>query len=329
MREIKEKNKDPRAELVTFTKYPIETIFYLWNKSKDKEFNMTVEEIRNKISTGLFPKFEERVEDTFRKVISQEIPVAENIDFVFMIFNDPIAHREQMVRHRIGVHFGDNFGVDVIPDQQKSTYWSQSMRIMDYSRFATDDLYFIPESIKNNPNVLESYKNMMGSIQDCYGNMIHNEIPMEDARGILPLHATMDISWKMNLSALLHIIGKRSCWILQYGLWGYIISSMVNELVEKVHPIFREIAHPPCFCEGGFKECTFMFENERRLTGEDKLPLCPLYEHHHTTYGEMDGYKERYPEMVKRQIDLAPKYSNMWDRHAWTGKKENDLKVIK
>lgn len=313
--------KEPRAELISWTQNPIETIYAIWMKSKNSEYDMNPEKIAQSIKEDLDGGFLKRdVVDVFRKVIKQQIPVSENIDFVFMLHDDPISHREQMVRHRIGVHYGDNFGVDIIPDLADSTWWSQSMRIMDMTKFAEDEKYFIPQSVKDNYQALSAYKVAMDEIAVWYKGMLDLGIPMEDARNLLPLGTTMDISWKVNLASLIHIVGKRSCWILQYGLWSYIIKSMIDELCTKVDPIFREIVLPPCFGEGGkFHECVFKHENERRVSGEDKLPVCSLYHHNHMDLDEKMKYAGDHDDMKIRMTELAEKYSELWDKDAYTG----------
>lgn len=310
----------PVAKLVTSTQYPIETIYCLWQKSKgDGTFELTPEDVNAKMVWD--EKFNDEVIDIFRKVIAQQIPVSENVSFTFMLNNDPISHREQMVRHRIGVHFGDNFGVDIIPDQNKSSWWSQSMRIMDYSKFIESNKFFVPESVEQNSEAVKIYINTLEQIEKGYTQLVEQGIPMEDARNLLPLATTMDISWTINLSGLLHIIGKRSCWILQYGLWGYVIKSMVSELAEKIHPIFREMVLPPCFIEGKFNECTFKHENERRVDLRDTLPVCPLY----YTHNMIDSMQKVYSDIIHETPTevlmnrLLPKYAELWGKDAWTG----------
>lgn len=313
-------NKIPRAELITHTMLPLETIYCLWHKSKDKNFNMTPQDVKQ--LSNLDAQFAADVLELFQKVIRQDIPVSENIDFVFMIYDDPIAHREQMVRHRIGVNYGDNFGVDIIPDQQKSSFWSQSMRIMDYSKFVDDQLFFTPESVIETNGADEVYAKTMLDIQDGYKKLVELGVPFEDARGLLPLHSTMDISWKINMTALMKIVGKRSCWILQYGLWGNIINSMISELCEKIHPVFREIVLPPCFANSQFSECKFKHENERRVDGRDVLPVCPLYYNHHMLVDDKYDYsKNTDANILKIMNRLAEKYQELWKRDVYTGEK--------
>jgi hypothetical protein len=193
------------------------------------------------------------------------------------------------------------------------------MRIDDFSNFVDDEKYFVSESVEKSDLAKLIYRNTLRTIQDGYRELVGMGIPMEDARGLLPLHSTMNISWKVNLTSLLHIIGKRSCWILQYGYWGYIIKSMVDQLAEKVHPVFRDMVLPQCFVDGKFTECVFKLENERRLDGRDKLPLCPLYYAHNLDLKVVKDYKENYPEMCNTMEKLSVKYSELWGRDAYTG----------
>ncbi|MHA2100958.1 MAG: FAD-dependent thymidylate synthase [Candidatus Kariarchaeaceae archaeon] len=295
------------AELLSWTNNPIETIYCLWEKSKRTDFNLNPDQIKDRMESK--NGFSTEVYFTVLDILEQDVPVLENVDFVFMLYGDSISHREQMVRHRIGVHFGDNFGVDIIPDLADSTWWSQSMQ------------YIIPETVCNNLPALKIYDGIMKSIQETYKNLVDKcGIPMEDARNVLPLGTTMDISWKVNLKALLHILGKRSCWILQFGLWEPIVTSMIDELCEKVDPIFREIFLPPCFKKGKFVGCVYQLENKRRVSGEDQLPVCSLYYHHHLQGKEKVEYEDS--TMYFKTIEMSEKYAKLWKRNPFSGEKE-------
>lgn len=320
----------PKVELVSWTQRPIITAYYLWQRSKLSDFDMTMDEIAERYVLGgiaekdeskrdkfsLHREFKREVDELFLKILRQEIPVSENIDFVFMISDDSIAHREQMVRHRIGHSFGNNFGVDVVPDGQKSSFWSQSLRILDMSKFAEEQRYLIPDSILANQKVHAEYLFAMKKIQDWYSSWVAQGIPMEDARNILPLGTTMDISWKLSLQSLLHVLGKRSCWILQLSLWEPIIFGMIEELCEKVSPLFREIILPPCFVNGEFKGCVYEHENERRCDGRDKLSPCPLYLTQNPE--KMDGVDDN---QIMEVNSRGEKYQKLWGRNCWTGEK--------
>lgn len=324
--------KNPRAELISSTEMPIQTVYCIWQQSKEDRWWMSPASVHNKMLKD--EEFKAEVYSVFKKIMRQQIPTNENISFTFMLHDLPISLREQLVRHRIGSKVGDNYGVDIVPELQSSSYWSQSMRILSFDKLFRHEKYFTPESIRNNKSAEYAYHGFMESCETYYKLLLQAGIPMEDARNVLPLGSTMGITWTLNLASLLHIIGKRSCWILQYGLWSYLIKSIIDELVNKVDPIFREAVLPPCFNEGEFSSCVFKHENERRLSDEDQLPLCPLYTHHELMMKgdgrgaeqvEYDAWKGRNPELYDQQLKLSQKYSELWDRNPWTGEPKEDI----
>jgi thymidylate synthase ThyX len=309
---------DPKVTLISWTNDPIKTLCDVWWASKTEK---PLDELPE-------PDLE-----LFRRIIAQRIPVGEHLDFVFILENVSVSWREQAVRHRIGTHVGDRVGVDIVPDLAHSSWWSQSMRIQDMGSFADNRAYRVPETLKgkmvNAPNSLGAHgdgidyaenlwREAMGAIQDAYNAFVDAGVPMEDARDLIPLGAQHRISWKLNLSALQHIIGKRSCWILQAGLWHPIIAGMIRELVTKVDPIFQDLSMPPCakYADGDwcFNECAYHEENIRRCDGDDKLPVCPLYVENHA------GEKYFTPDLpMKHEMhDRAKQYAEFWGRDPYT-----------
>ena len=271
----------PKVTLVSSTPDPLATVWLLWEASKvDGPVPLSIKEVRDTVPHS-------KLEELFWQVIRQQIPVGEDIEFTFMLEGVSVSFREQMVRHRIGARAGDNYGVDTIPDIATSTWWSQSMRIQDMSTFADRGMYRVPETLKGKtckrPDgdsflAVNRFVSTMHLIQDAYKDLVAAGVPMEDARDLIPLGAQHRISWKLTLQALLHIMGKRGCYILQMGLWGPIITGIVNELAEKVHPMFRKIVHPPCVGnDGKFSSCLYRLENSRRVDGSDAHSPCPLY----------------------------------------------------
>lgn len=244
------------------------------------------------------PAFAKEVEKVFEQIIEAKIPVAECVSFCFQLDNVSISWREQAVRHRIGTKFGPGIGVDIIPDLADSTWWSQTMRVMNMGDFARTSRFRIPETFRDKVVVSDIEQRSAGItnamtastllektmcvIEDAYNAFIKAGIPVEDAREVIPLGAHHTIIWSLNLAALFHIIGKRGCWIPQLGVWGPVIRGMVEELATKVHPILRRIISPPCISQERFTGCLFGIENNRRVDGRDVIfPPCPLWIHHH------------------------------------------------
>jgi hypothetical protein len=245
-----------------------------------------------------------------------------------MLENVSVSWREQAVRHRIGVtpspeRLGCDIVVDKIPDLSDSSWWSQSMRIQDMGKFATKGQYRLP------PTVVEAGKedcfhSVMRVIESAYNELVEAGVPMEDARELIPLGAQHRISWRLNIGSLAHIVGKRGCWILQLGIWGPIIEGMITEAAEKIHPIFTELVTPPCLKGNKFGGCIYMEECRRRITGDDKLPPCPLHLNYHHIDSNMRGMLPlQLPHvdvpMKEEMLKRAEQYRRFWGRDPFTG----------
>ena len=271
----------------------------------------------------------EEVEELFRAVIAQHIPIGEHVHFVFMLENVSVSWREQAVRHRIGTKISpERLGADIIPDLADSSWWSQSMRIQNMGEFASNGAYRLPESIKNHEDkeAADMYHHTMRAIERTYNTLVANGVPMEDARELIPLGAHHRISWDLNIGSLQHIVGKRGCWILQLGIWGPVIMGMIEELATKVHPIFRELVCPPCIKGESFHECIYMEECRRRLTGDDLLPPCPLHLFQHELKihpidmdAAIDAANKAEIPMKLEMIARAEMYRKFWGRNPYTG----------
>ena len=232
--------KTPKVKLLTWTNDPLETVYSLWDATKTENDLMSTQEVKEAIEPT-------EVEKLFKAVIAQRIPIGEHVHFTFVLENVSVSWREQAVRHRIGTKPGpESLAADIhmdidalmkvgaIPNLAESSWWSQSMRIMDMSRFADKGAYRLPETVINheNPAVRERFQAAMKTAQDEYAWLVRQGIPMEDARELIGLGAQHRISWDLNIGSLQHIVGKRGCWILQLGIWGPVIMGMISELAE-------------------------------------------------------------------------------------------------
>lgn len=333
---------EPKVTLLSHTQFPVESVYSIWQASKNEEALETPAEVAVKRATS--PEFDAEVRKLFKAVIAQRIPVGESVDFLFMIENVSVSWREQAVRHRIGVkpsleRLGADIGaVDVaqIPDLADSVWWSQSMRIQDMGTFAKRGLYRVPETIQEHSEafgLLEQYHAHMVETENLYNQLVAAGIPMEDARELIPLGAQHRMSWKLNISALQHIVGKRGCWILQLGIWGPVIMGMVRELVLKVDPIFAELVTPPCIKDDSFTGCIYHEENRRRYTQDDAHAPCPLhFKNHHLpergaksedlAAAHTEEIQEKFRLPMARDMRLrAMDYAEFWGRDPYTGKR--------
>lgn len=327
-----------QVDLISHTSHPMETLWCIWAAGKSRD------ELE---SPGTMVWTDEKIA-AVKNIIDSQMPITENIDFIFSLSHVPIALREQMVRHRIGIKFGQNYGVDIIPELHDSSWWAQSMRILDMGSFAKDQEYHVPEWLDRHGgermpgteiSKLEFYHRQMAWIQAAYTRMMKAGFPIDDARNIIPLAATHRITWHINLKALLYVIGRRGCWLLQLGLWEPVIRGVVQELANRVHPMFRRVIDPPCFQQGRWVGCQFVEQNATRLRGEDPNPPCSLflYQHQEEVKGILSDVAEgspwnvthakQYSTAVHRtdsnKTDLyahmQSQYRNLWHRDPCTG----------
>jgi len=324
-------NPTPNVKLLSWTRFPLETVYSVWEASKTEKPLRSPQDIFEQVEV-------EEVVKLFKAVIAQHIPIGEHIDLVYMLSNVSVSWREQAVRHRIGTHpaperlatdiVNDIVMVDEIPDLADSSWWSQSMRIMDMSAFADKGAYRLPDTIARHPNteVATRFHAAMFTAQNTYKWLVEQGVPMEDARELIGLGAHHRISWKLNVSSLQHIVGKRGCWILQLGLWGPVIRGMITEAVENIDPVFGELVTPPCLKGDEFTGCVYMEECRRRITGDDALPPCPLHLNYHHAPEGMRGMLPMYLDKLDvprkaSMVDRAEEYRQFWSRDPFSGKR--------
>lgn len=328
----------PKATLIGWTGdlvtgSPLRTIAAVWLQSKSTD---SLEQILNDAQTMSDEKL-----STLLESVLEGVPVVECVNFVFVLENVSISWREQAVRHRVGtkpdIRVGaDWMAVDTIPDVADLSMWSQSMRLLDMSTFATRGAYRTPDGVlaldekqRQSAGIgagrADEWREDMERIQEMYAKWVGYGLEREDARDLIPLGATSRLSWTLNLRTLQHIVGKRGCTILQLGLWGPVITSMIEELATKIHPVFRRLVTPPCMKGNQFVGCIFPEDNRRRLTGEDpNMGCCPLWigrasdadENAHQALIQYQGGAIRNKHLIDREAEGRAKF---WGRDAWTG----------
>jgi len=300
-------NGSPKVTLLSWTQSPVETIYRIWESSRGQR---SLNEIDKDIYLG-----NPRVYEIFKQVIDSKLPVSENLSFVFLLENVSISFREQMVRHRIGVKAGPLLGIDMIPDLADSTWWSQTMRVLDMGAFADEKRYRVPDGLT--PEQEDEFHVAMKVSQDAYNRLVKAGIPNQEAREVIPLGATHRITWSLNLSALQHIVGKRGCQIAQLGLWRPVIEGMVDEMSSKVHEYFRTLISPPCMKGDKYTGCLFKIENDRRIDGTDQYPPCTLcvgQDHDNRTEAVPANQRVAFMESFHR-------YRALWQRDPLTGER--------
>jgi hypothetical protein len=310
---------ETKVTLVEWPRHPIQTVWYLWEAARTNDPMPPMHGVVARCKED--PEFNKRVRETFEKVVDSAIPIAENLQFVFLLEGISISLREQLVRHKVGMKVGERLGVDMFPDLHDSTWWAQSTRAMDMGKFYDDGMFRIPESIKKSgKDAMDDYLALMANIQGTYKTLLDKGVPGEDAREVLPLATQHRISWGLNLSAIMHVTKKRSCWIMQLGVWEPIIKGMISELVTKVDPYFSSLVTPPCMKKDTFNDCLYHLDNERRMDRKDPLLPCPLYIAHHSPTRDETQVLQKDAEL-KSFYESESDYRHFWMRDTRTGQR--------
>ena len=185
-------------------------------------------------ASELLKEDREKMKKLLRIVIKMgHTSVVEHAYFTFAISGVSRALTHQLVRHRIASY-----------SQQSQRYVEQEME------------YVTPPSILKNERIRKKYDEMMKRIWGLYNEM-KKDVPIEDARYILPNATTSKIIVSMNARSLLNFFELRCClhaqWEIRKLAWRML------HLVKKVAPTIFEDAGPPCrtrgYCPMEKKDC--------------------------------------------------------------------------
>jgi len=159
--------------------------------------------------------------------------VVEHAYFTFAISGVSRSLTHQLVRHRIASY-----------SQQSQRYVEQGME------------YVTPVTILKNERLKKKYDELMKKIWEVYDEL-KEEVPIEDARYVLPNATKTKIIVSMNARSLLNFFELRCClhaqWEIRKLAWRML------HLVKKVAPVIFENAGPPCrtkgYCPMEKKDC--------------------------------------------------------------------------
>ena len=162
--------------------------------------------------------------------------VLEFADFTFHIEGISRACSHQLVRHRC------------------ASYAQRSQRYCSESGFQ----FVIPDSIKNNKEVLFCYEHFMEAIECEYEKLQKLGIPNEDARMVLPNACETVIEVKMNGRELIHFMNERLCSRAQWEIRK--MAQLMKKEVENYNDqckLYSEFLVPKCEKYGkNFAFCT-------------------------------------------------------------------------
>ena len=311
------------VKLVGFTPDPVGLVYSLWHQSRCDDPILDPELVEvyyykcpEEAPTNYKAAYNRfgPPDKLFTEVLSSNIPVGNCINFTFILENVSVAFREQLVRHQQR----DNEKGEM----QTVSYWSQTSRARDIDHFAEQDMFYIPDPKHSTSNLTENsikyYKECMNAIQGMYMALKNfYGWHQDDARLITPIGYTHRISFSVSLPRLIEIFKTRTCWVAQSSLWHPVLALMIEELCNKVSPLFSTISDPPCYKRGKFNSCPVISDNEQRVLGKDPSPPCPIYAYENTCDILRFHKEERIPSDYKKQWDvpiskLLGAFSGFW-----------------
>jgi thymidylate synthase (FAD) len=169
------------------------------------------------------------------------ISIIEHATFTFSIEGVSRVLTHQLVRHRI------------------ASFTQQSQRYVPHS---DSDRYVVPPSIKRNKKALTEFKRTMDKVSETYKELLDLNIPLEDARYVLPNAAKTNIVLTMNARELRHFFNLRCCERAQWEI-REVATEMLKQ-VKRVAPTIFNKAGPKCvelnYCPEGDLTCGKMKE---------------------------------------------------------------------
>ena len=253
------KDNPPQITLIAHTPDPLSVLYEVWQRARDYPILRKGHPLRRADEVELF-----------RKLIFDYTQIPEMVSFTWWFEGVPRAFFDQVVRHR------------------KTSMFARSQRVRDQQAFATKGEYLTttrlleledgPVSAPGGGAVARSvYDGAMRDIQTAYETLIALGIPIEDARGILPLHLRTGFAWGTSLRDLAECFRIRTCHLLQQEYWGPVMREIRAHLVA-IDPELDVIFAPPCKREG---KCVSTFDAQIRadavIAGKPVMDPCRIW----------------------------------------------------
>lgn len=211
------------VRLINYTPKPIETAFVAARTcysgdGPDKLWQISSEKDKIEI-----PR--EKMRSLLDKVItSGHLSVLEHVSLTFAIEDISRACSHQLVRHRI------------------ASFSQQSQRYVTLGK----DEFVTPSTIAQNENAKKIFTECLNNIKQAYDRLISLDIPIEDARFILPNATHTDLIMTMNFRELYNVCQIRLCsraqWEIRELFWR--AKSELRKIAELEG--FSEYLQPKC-----------------------------------------------------------------------------------
>jgi len=170
----------------------------------------------------------EKTEQLIKQIISAgHTSTIEHASFTFAIEGISRACSHELVRHRI------------------ASYSQQSQRYVSPEEGFD---FIVPFKIKANKKLYKKFLEQMKESNKIYKEMANNNIPLEDARFVLPNACETKIVVTMNARSLLNFFQRRLCMRAQWEI-RQLALAMKKEVMKVAPNIFKH-AGPTCDTEG-------------------------------------------------------------------------------
>ena len=167
-----------------------------------------------------------------------------HLSYTFAIEKISRACSHQLIRHRI------------------ASYSQQSQRYVSVKELG--EQVVVPPSITGLS--LEVYAGFIGQCSDVYENLVESNVPLEDARFVLPNATETNLLVTMDGRALFHFFGLRCCSRAQWEI--RLLADMMLKEVRNVEPELFRKAGPYCFqlgyCMEGRFSCGKMLDVKKK-----------------------------------------------------------------
>lgn len=153
----------------------------------------------------------------------------EFVDTVWLIQDVTRAFTHQLVRYRVGTSFVQ-----------------ESLRFV-----AKRELRVFLNKEWIDGDDLDMFQSALDHVEQCYNTAIQNDVPVQDARAILPTNVLTNVWFKVSLRSLANIYTQRWCCQAQEGEWRGVLEQMKEQL-NNISPLLASFLQPPTPGRCGF-----------------------------------------------------------------------------
>lgn len=209
----------------------------------------------------------------------------ETVDFHFLISGVTRAFTHQLVRQRTAVYFQESMRFAVVDDRfaDRVALPPSLEGTQPWSDFAFEMQQAGLDPIVNANHKQRQRKRWdeaLGFVEDTYKDLVNDDMPAEDARGLLPTNIKTRVQYKTNLRNLIDHAGMRLCTQAQFE-WRYVFTQISEAIrnadintgdfkapVHMADMISDKLFRPVCYKLG---HCGFKASFDRHCTIKDRV----------------------------------------------------------